>query len=50
MAKRATSITSRFGNSPGEKMVVPVIAQLCSQLMSKAVRQFKNLNKEEQKT
>lgn len=50
MAERATSITSRFGNSLGEKVVVPVTAQLCSQLMSQAVEGFHNLNKEAQKT
>lgn len=50
MAKRTTSIVSRFGNSPGEKMVIPVRAQLCSQLMSQAAGEFKNLNKEGHKT
>lgn len=37
MVKGATSTTSKFGNSPGEKMVVPVIAQLCS----RAVGEFR---------
>lgn len=37
MVKGATSTTSKFGNSPGEKLVVPVIAQLCS----RAVGEFR---------
>lgn len=50
MAKAATSTISKFSNSPGEKMVVPVIAQLCSQLVSQAVGEFKSLNEEAHKT